>query len=170
MPPIGLFKCERHYICVMAPHDHFWPRLCKAIGREDLAADPRFTTVAARYRNADEVFSILEEWFAATPEDEALRRLDQNRVPAGPVLSVDEAMEHPHVRGRGTVRKVRDRILGEFDLQRSALRFSAFPEELPLQAPLLGEHNAQVLRGYLGYSDDRIAQLEAQGVLSSAPY
>lgn len=170
MPPIGLFKSQRHYICVMAPHDHFWPRLCRAIGREDLTHDERFTTVAARYRNADEVFTILDEWFAVTPEDEALRRLDENRVPAGPVLTVAEAMEHPHLRQRGTIRKVRDRILGEFELQRSALRFSAFPEELSLEAPLLGEHNADVLRNYLGCSDDQLRELEAAGVLQKAPH
>ncbi len=154
----------------MGPHDHFWPRLCKAIGREDLASDPRFTTVAARYRNAEEVFGILEEWFTATPEEEALRRLDENRVPAGPVLTVAEAMEHRHLRQRGTVRKIRDRILGEFDLQRSALRFSAFPDESPMEAPFLGEHNAEILRGYLGYSDDQISELESTGILHNAPY
>ncbi len=170
MPPIGLFKSERHYICVMAPHDHFWPRLCRAIGREDLTSDPRFTTVAARYRNADEIFAILEEWFAVTPEDEAMRRLDENRVPCAPVLSVAEAMEHPHLRQRGTIRKVKDRILGEFDLQRSALRLSAFPEEMQLEAPFLGEHNAEVLRDSLGYSEAQIKELEAAGVLHKAPY
>jgi crotonobetainyl-CoA:carnitine CoA-transferase CaiB-like acyl-CoA transferase len=170
MPPVGIFKSERHYICLMAPHDQFWPRLCKAIGRPDLAADPRFTTVPARARHSDEAFKILEDWFASTPEDEALRLLDENRVPAGPVLSVREAMNHPHLRERGTVRKIHDRILGEFDLQRSALRFSAFPEELPLEAPLLGEHNAEILHGYLGYSEDRIAELEAAGVLNKAPH
>ena len=170
MPPIGIFKSERHYICVMAPHDHFWPRLCKAIGREDLASDPRFTTVSSRARNSEEVFRILEEWFAATPEDEALRLLDENRVPVGPVLTVAEAMEHPHLRERGTVRKIHDRILGDFDHQRSAMRFSAFPQELALDAPFLGEHNAEILRGYLGYTDERIAELEASGVLHNAPH
>ena len=170
MPPVGIFKSERHYICVMAPHDHFWPRLCKAIGRQDLASDPRFTTVAARAGNSEAVFSILEDWFAVTPEDQALRLLDENRVPVGPVLSVAEAMEHPHLRARGAVKKVKDRILGEFDLQQSALRFSAFPPPADPQAPLLGEHNAEVLRGYLGYADERIAELEAAGVLHQAPY
>ncbi len=170
MPPIGIFKSERHYICVMAPHDHFWPRLCKAIGRQDLASDPRFTTVSSRARNSEEVFRILEEWFAATPEDEALRLLDENRVPVGPVLTVAEAMEHPHLRERGTVRKIHDRILGDFDHQRSAMRFSAFPHELVLDAPFLGEHNAEILRGYLGYTDERIAELEASAVLHNAPH
>jgi CoA:oxalate CoA-transferase len=170
MPPIGLFKAGQHYICVMAPHDHFWPRLCKAIGREDLISDPRFTTVAARYTNAEEIFAILDQWFAVTPEEEALRRLDENRVPCGPVLSVDEAMQHPHLRQRGTIRKVRDRILGEFDLQRSAVRLSACPDQPDLQAPFLGEHNAEILRNYLGCSGSQIAELKGAGILHQAPH
>jgi crotonobetainyl-CoA:carnitine CoA-transferase CaiB-like acyl-CoA transferase len=170
MPPIGVFKSGDRFICLMAPHDHFWPRLCKAIGRPDLADDARFTTVAARYVNREEIFSLLEQWFAVTPGEEAMRLLDENRVPAAPVLSVGEAMQHPHLRQRGSVRKVRDRILGEVDLQRSAMRFSAFPEEAALDAPFLGEHNAEILRGYLNYSDRQIAELETAGVLHHAPH
>jgi CoA:oxalate CoA-transferase len=170
MPPTGLFKSGERYICMMAPHDHFWPRVCRAIGRDDLIDDPRFTTVAARYANAEEIFAILDEWFAATPADEAIRRLDENRVPCGPVLSVAEAMAHPHLRQRGTIRKVKDRILGEFDLQRSALRFSSFPDQPDLQAPFLGEHNAEVLTDYLGCSEAQVAELEAAGILHKAPH
>ncbi len=62
-------------------------------------------------------------------------------------------MNHPHMRQRGTVRQVSDRILGDFQIPGSAYRFSEFPEDLPLEAPLLGEHNAEVLREYLGYSE-----------------
>ena len=64
MPPVGIFnESERHYICVTAPHDDYWPRLCKAIGAAGFgASDPRFTTVsAARRHNSEEVFRILED-------------------------------------------------------------------------------------------------------------
>jgi crotonobetainyl-CoA:carnitine CoA-transferase CaiB-like acyl-CoA transferase len=50
------------------------------------------------------------------------------------------------------------------------MRFSGFPDELPLEAPFLGEHNRQILSAYLGYSGERIEQLEREGVLHSAPY
>jgi len=169
MPPIGLFKSDRHYICLMAQKDHLWARLCAAMGKPELAADPRFATTAKRTENGAAVYEIVGEWFASTPEDLALRRLEEHRVPVAPVLSIEEAMNHPHLRERGTVRKVSDRIMGEFRIPGSAYRFSEFPEDLPLEAPLLGEHNGEILREYLGYSDARIAELEAQGVLRRAP-
>ena len=169
LPPIGLFKSDRHYICVMAQNNRLWARLCAAMGRLDLASDPRFATVPDRTENAAEVYRIVEQWFASTTEDEALRRLEENRVPAAPVLSVEETMNHPHMRQRRTIRKISDRILGELQIPGSAYRFSEFPDDLDLEAPLLGEHNMEVLRDYLGYSEDRVAKLEAEGVLQRAP-
>jgi crotonobetainyl-CoA:carnitine CoA-transferase CaiB-like acyl-CoA transferase len=169
LPPIGLFKSDRHYICIMAQNNRLWARLCAAMGRPELTSDPRFATVPLRTENAAEVYQIVEQWFASTTEDEALALLEKNRVPAAPVLSVEETMNHPHMRGRRTIRKVPDRILGELQIPGSAYRFSEFPDELELHAPLLGEHNAEVLSEYLGYSAEQVAQLESQGVLQRAP-
>jgi crotonobetainyl-CoA:carnitine CoA-transferase CaiB-like acyl-CoA transferase len=95
--------------------------------------------------------------------------LDHHRVPFAPVLSVHEAMNHPHLRERGTVRRVRDRVFGEFDLPGFALRFSEFKNPLTLDAPFLGEHNEQVLTRHLGYTPARIRELEHGGVLCSGP-
>ena len=93
--------------------------------------------------------------------------LKEYRVPHAPVLSVAEAVEHPHLRQRGTVRTVHDRILGDFQVPGFALRFSDFPERLELHAPMLGEHNGEVL-GWLGYDGDRVRELEKKGILRSA--
>ena len=79
-------------------------------------------------------------------------------------------MAHPHMRERRTVRTVPDRILGDFQVPGFPFRFSGFPDELPLEAPLLGEHNREILRDHLGFSADRIEQLERDGILHSAPY
>jgi crotonobetainyl-CoA:carnitine CoA-transferase CaiB-like acyl-CoA transferase len=59
-------------------------------------------------------------------------------------------VNHPQLRERRTVRKIHDRVLGEFQVPGFPLRFSAFPNELTLEAPFLGEHNAEVLQSYLG--------------------
>ena len=74
-------------------------------------------------------------------------------------------MNHPHLRQRRTVRTISDRFLGEFDIPGFPLRFSECGE-LALEAPTLGEHNAEILSAHLGYSAARIEQLEAAGVLN----
>jgi crotonobetainyl-CoA:carnitine CoA-transferase CaiB-like acyl-CoA transferase len=63
------------------------------------------------------------------------------------------------------VRQVPDQILGDVTIPGFPFKFSAFPEELPLQAPTLGEHNEEILAQYLGRSRDSIAPLYQQGIL-----
>jgi crotonobetainyl-CoA:carnitine CoA-transferase CaiB-like acyl-CoA transferase len=163
--PGGIFKSRDGYIFLVAL-DHQWPDLCRAIGRFELADDPRFKTISARTQNAAEVIKIIEDWLQAQDSDEAaLASLDEYRVPNAPVLSVEQAVNHPQLRERRTVRKIHDRVLGEFQVPGFPLRFSQFPGELTLEAPFLGEHNAEVLQAYLGYSDFRIRELESTGVI-----
>jgi crotonobetainyl-CoA:carnitine CoA-transferase CaiB-like acyl-CoA transferase len=141
------------------------------MGRPELATDPRFKTNTARTENSVELIGMIEAWLQSQASDEAaIRILDDHRVPVAPVLSVTQAMNHPHLRARRTVRKIRDRILGEFDVPGFPLRFSEFPGELTLEAPFLGEHNGEVLEKFLGYGKGRIAELEAAGVLHHADH
>lgn len=168
MCPIGLFKGRERYLFVLAL-DHQWPTLCEAIGRPELATDPRFANNAARFAHQDEVVETIEGWLASLPsDDEAMRILEKARVPVAPVLSVAEAVNHPHLRERRTVRTVQDNHFGELDLPGMPLRFSEFPGELELQSAELGEHNGEILRSVLGYTPERVAALSEQGVLLGA--
>lgn len=164
--PLGMFKGKSHYLVIMAPLDRQWPAVCRAIGKPELADDPRFATNAKRAENQAVLIHMIEEWLASTPSDEeAIRLLEEQHVPVAPVLSVVEAMSHPHLRERQTVRTVTDRIAGEFQIPGVPLRFSAFPQLLELEAAFLGEHNREILHDYLGYSDEQVRELEARKVL-----
>jgi CoA:oxalate CoA-transferase len=167
VPIIGIFKGRgpESYLFIMAPVDHQFAALCRAMERPELAADPRFTTVVARAANLAEITGIIQAWLDSQPDDATiLRKLEEHRIPVAPILSIEEAVNHPHLRERRTVRKIRDRIIGEYDIPGVPLRFSDFPTELELQAPFLGEHNAEILGG-LGYSADKISELEKAGIL-----
>jgi crotonobetainyl-CoA:carnitine CoA-transferase CaiB-like acyl-CoA transferase len=163
--PIGLFKGKETYLFIMAlPHQ--WPILCRAMGRPELADDPRFVDNAKRVENMAGVVHAIEGWLASTAsDDEAVRILEAARIPVAPVLSIEQAVNHPHLQYRRTVRRVTDRAFGELDIPGMPLRFSAFPDELPLQAPFLGEHNEEVLSAYLGYTSEQVRKLESEGVL-----
>jgi crotonobetainyl-CoA:carnitine CoA-transferase CaiB-like acyl-CoA transferase len=163
--PQGIFKGQKHYICFMVALDKVWGNLCKAMGKPELGRHPDFGTNAKRQENQEQVLKIVQDWLDATPEDEVLRLLDEYHVPAGPLLNVSEAVEHPHMLQRGTVKAVHDPVLGDIDLPGFPMRFSEFPEQLDLPpAPNLGEHNKLILKEYLGYSDEKIKQLEEQGL------
>lgn len=165
--PLGIFKGAQGYLVIVALGRQ-WDQLCRVMGRPELAADPRFSENATRVANLPEVVTLIENWLASVGDDaEAIRLLEAERVPVAPVLSVEEVVKLPHARLRRTVRTIFDRALGAFDVPGVPLRFSAFPDELPLQAPFLGEHNAEVLGGLLGYDAARIGALQTQGVLLS---
>ncbi|HEV3109766.1 MAG TPA: CoA transferase [Candidatus Binataceae bacterium] len=163
--PQGIFKGEKHYLCFMVALDKVWGNLCKAMGKPEFGRHPDFATNAKRQENAEQVYKLVQDWLDATPEDEVLRLLDEYHIPAGPLLNVGEAAEHPHMIKRGTVRQVHDPVLGDIELPGPPMRFSEFPDPVDVPAaPNLGEHNMLILKQYLGYSDEKIKQLEEQGL------
>jgi crotonobetainyl-CoA:carnitine CoA-transferase CaiB-like acyl-CoA transferase len=165
-----MYRGRDHYIVIIGGVQHQWLQLCQAMNRPDLAEDPRFLTGADRVANTEELYEIIQGWLTSFPSDDAIMaRLNEFRVPAAPVLSAEEAINHPHLRERGTVTRMHDQVLGEIDLPGFPLKFSAFPKDLELQAPTLGEHNGEILKRYLGYAHERVEELERSGALYSKP-
>jgi CoA:oxalate CoA-transferase len=112
------------------------------------------------------VVTLLEDWLATFPDrDSAVAKMHAHQVPAAPVLSIEETLTHPHLVARRTVRTINDRIAGTFQIPGMPLKFSEFPDDLPLEAPLMGEHNVEILREWLGYREDDITALRAANVL-----
>ncbi len=164
--PTGIFRYRGDQYVFLAVMPHQWPQMVRAMGKPELATDPRFRSARGRRDNNDALKAIIEEWLASFPtRDDALAALDKERVACAPVLSLNEAMEHPHLRARKTVRRVKDRFLGEVDIPGVPVKFSAWPDKLEVRAALLGEDNERVLHEVLAMPDERIRALYAEGVL-----
>ncbi|MCJ2072422.1 CoA transferase [Methylobacterium sp. J-030] len=164
--PTGVFRyADDAFVAIMVlPHQ--WRQLLAAMEMPELEEDPRFATPQARRDHKEDMRHILEGWLSRFPSREAaVAALESHRVPCAPVLSVHEAMNHPHMRERGSVRSVDDRHLGTFDVPGPPARFSAWPTNADLRADLLGEHNESVLREVAGMTDRDIAELYAKGIL-----
>jgi CoA:oxalate CoA-transferase len=126
--PAAVFKGQKRWIIILAMTDKQWVSLCEAIGRPYLRTDGHFARARDRVQRRDEIIRTIELWLAAMPSDDAsVEALRSHRVPVAPILSVREAMEHPHLIERGTVRTVNDPILGEFKIPGFPLRFSGYP-------------------------------------------
>ena len=170
LSPAGTFRGPHGWITVLCTE---WQmkNLWQAMGRPELADDPRFDTNPNRIEYREELTAIIEEWMATFDTDEELlAALNEARVPAGPVLSPADALEHPHFVERGVVRFVEDPLAG-----RVAIPGFPFKSSDPLPADehataALGEHNHEVLKELLGFDDARLAELEAAGVLTSKPH
>jgi CoA:oxalate CoA-transferase len=164
--PLGVFNGKQSPILIMASAEHQFGYLCHAMGRPELSSDQRFCNNTERMAHIEELKRLIQDWFDAMPSDEEVYRcFEEYRVPYAQVLSIEEAMAHPHMREREVVRTVNDRFLGDFEVPGFPLRFSGYGRHPEMEAPTLGEHNEAVLREYLGYSTARIAALEREGVL-----
>jgi CoA:oxalate CoA-transferase len=164
--PAGVFKGPQGWIFILVL-DRQWSNMAKAIGSPEVN-DARFATGADRVKNRDEVNAIVQEWLLSFKDDEsALAALDKHRIPSAPVLSVADTIKHPYFKAREMVRTVQDPILGEVTIPGFPLKFSAYPDLPDIQAPLLGQHGAQVLKEVLEYSEADIEQLRRSGTLHS---
>ena len=104
--PSGIFKAREGHLMILALL-HQWPHLCKAMGREELIEDPRFKDNDARMAHREAMIEIIEGWLQTLPSDAAaLELLEKARIPCAPILSVPEAMAHPHLIERRTVRTI----------------------------------------------------------------
>jgi crotonobetainyl-CoA:carnitine CoA-transferase CaiB-like acyl-CoA transferase len=164
--PGGVFRATGGHVVIMG-FFHHWPDLCRAMERLDLIEDPLYSTDLARLERREEVVKLIEEWLQRFPDvTSAVAHLERFDVPVAPVLSVAETLDHPHLRARGTVRTIRDAVYGgEIDVPGFPLKFSDFPEELPLTAPTLGQHNRDILTTYLKKTPEYVDRLRAEGVL-----
>jgi CoA:oxalate CoA-transferase len=164
--PLGIYRYRDNQYITILTTPHQWPQVLRAMNRPDLANDPRFSKPRARAANYLELKQIIEDWLATFPtRDDALTALDQERVPCGPVLTVNEAMAHPHMNQRKTVRWVDDPLLGRVAIPGIPIKFSAWPDRMQLRAARLGEDNEKVLRDYLNLDDSQIRDLYQNGVL-----
>jgi crotonobetainyl-CoA:carnitine CoA-transferase CaiB-like acyl-CoA transferase len=137
------------------------------MGQKALATDKRFATAEARIANATELLSLVEQWMQTFDSDAALLKLlEENRIPAAPVLSPEEAMTHPHFVERGMARTVEDPNFGNLTVTGLPIRFSSHvPPSTEPAPPTLGEHNQEIMREVLALSDTEIASLVNDGIL-----
>jgi crotonobetainyl-CoA:carnitine CoA-transferase CaiB-like acyl-CoA transferase len=168
--PTGIFRYKGEQFIAIMVMPYQWKQMVASMNMPALADDPRFATPRARRDNNEALKAIIEEWLQTFPSREAaIKALEGGRIPCAPVLTLHEAIAHPHLRERGTVRRVKDRLIGEFDIPGMPVKFAQWPAAAALSAALLGEHNEQVLRDVLSVSDSEISALYADKVLVRDP-
>ena len=155
--PYGAYACADGTVMIGAGNDVQFRRLCAALARDDLAADPRFADNASRVGHAAELTGALEDTLTTRPAAHWQAELERQGVPVAPVNTVDQVFADEHVRAVGLVAEV-DHPTGPLPQVRSPVLLSATPAALGLPPPLLGQHTEAVLAA-LGYTGDRLARL-----------
>ena len=152
----------------VGPDFRAWQNVCKAMGREELLRDPRFSSHAAVLANRDAATAEVRAWLSTLTTEEAEKRLVAHHVVTGIVKTLDQAARQPQVLARELITEVDDPVLGRIDVVNSSIKYLNSEARVRGPAPMLGEHNAEVLAEVLGYSKEKIAALREKGVLQSA--
>jgi formyl-CoA transferase len=155
------------FVLIAANQDSVFKRLAAAMGRPDLATDPRFATHTARGAVQAELDAMIAAWTATLEREELGRILDEAGVPRGDIFRAPEMLEDAHFRARQTIVDVAHPIFGTLKMQNVAPRLSENPGRVATAGPLLGQHNEAVFSGMLGLSASDIADLAARGIVGT---
>jgi formyl-CoA transferase len=155
------------FVLIAANQDTVFKRLAEAMGRPELATDPRYATHTARGQVQAELDGIIAEWTSGLARDELGALLDSHGVPRGDIYRAPEMLEDAHFKARQTIVEVAHPRLGMLKMQNVAPRLSATPGSVKRAGPDLGEHNAEVFAELLGYPPQRIEDLASRGVIGN---
>src|SRR5215213_6465607 len=162
--PRNVFRTkDDRYIGISASIQAMSERLFRAIGREDMLADPRFRTNTDRVRHAAECEAPIVEFIAARTLGENMAAFAAAEVTAAPVYDIDQFLADPHVRAREIVVDAPDPDLGHIAMHNIIPRLSDTPGKLRLPAPRLGEHTAEIL-GQFGIDKAILEELARAGL------
>ena len=162
--PTGVFATSDGYINIATAGTPIFIRLCKAMGLDDVPADPRYATMKDRSANRHALNARIEEVTKTDTSAAWVDRLNSAEVPAGPIYRMDEVFADPQVQHLGMSVAVEHPTLGTIHLVNQPIKLSRTPASVHTASPELGEHTDAVL-GELGFSADEIATLRSKKVI-----
>jgi len=163
--PYNVFQTADGHVAIHIVTEAHWQNLSKAMGREDLKDDPRFATNAARVAHIDETDALVEAWTRTLGKMEVFARTKEYRIPCAPVRTAPEVMNDPHMHARDMLARIDHPELGHIVVPSTPLRLHGTEPVEPGPSPKIGQHNAEIYRGWLGLSDTEIAELSENGVI-----
>jgi formyl-CoA transferase len=163
--PYQNFKTADGYLVIGVASEVIWRRFCAAVGREDIADDPRYANNSKRVENRAELIALLSALFVQRDNDTWFRLLTEAEVPCAPVQTIDQVFQAPQVLHRDMLMEVDHPTAGRVRMAGIPVKFSVTQASVRRPPPLLGEHSENVLKNWLGMSADAIDELKKEKIL-----
>ena len=160
----GMYETADGYVILAAGNDNMWPRICKALGREEWGGDARFATRDLRTEHADVLEDEITAWLKGRTTKRAVDELSELSIPCAPVNTTEQAAQEPQLHEREMMMEVPDPVAGTMWVSGKSIKFSRTPMVVG-SAPTVGQHTEEILRETLGYSDDKVRELVAKDVV-----
>ena len=163
--PTNTYRCkDGRYAIIGGNGDSIYKRLMEAVGRKDLATDPRLAHNAGLVEHDQEIDAAISAWTATLTVAEVLEKMAQARVPAGPIYDAADMLADPHFQARGLFEQVE--IDGKpLKIPAIVPKLSNTPGATNWPGPQLGSHNNEILGELLGLDDTERAKLQEQNII-----
>lgn len=167
MAPHGVYAAagDDRWVAISVADEAQWRALCGAIGRLELAEDPRFADLASRLGHAEALDTVLTEWTSARDAQAIEAELQAAGVPAHSVDGSARLVHDPQLAHRGHFVTLEHPVHGTTVVEGSRAHLSRTPARVERAAPTFGRDNYEVLTEILGYDAERVADLAAADVL-----
>lgn len=162
--PATILPCKDGYVWILCLETAQWNGLARTMGDPEWMQLEIFQDMFSRAQNADAMYPLIEQWTMEHGKMEIMERCQANGVPVSAVFTVGEAAEHEHLKARGYIVEQQHPIAGATRNLGAPFKLPACPGGPQSPAPLLGQHNDEVLTG-LGKTRAQIAELRAAGVI-----
>lgn len=155
---------DAQWVSMVASSNPIFRRLCAAIGRPELADDPRFATNPARVQHLEALDGIIGAWFGANDYPTVAAALEAREIPFSKIFSIEDILEDPHFQARQAIVRLPDPDLGSVPAPCQVPRFSGYTPAPPRTGPAVGEHNDEIYAA-VGLTPRDMEALRKQGVL-----
>ncbi|OPL09478.1 MAG: carnitine dehydratase [delta proteobacterium ML8_F1] len=164
--PYDSFKSSDGSLVIACGNDKLWKLLCQVMGTPEYAVDVRYDNNAKRVQRHAEVKKIVEKWTSEIKTDEIIETLLEVGIPCGPINTIEQVVNDPHIAvAREMFVDIEHPVAGKLKITGSHLKLSETKTSIEMPAPLLGQHNEEILRDYLAYDKEKVDQLKEQGIL-----
>jgi len=169
MCPHGVYPCkgQDRWVAITVANDQEWLRLCEVMGNPLWTREERFATLLKRKENEDDLDQLMGGWTKDYTPKEAMTLLQGHGVSAGMVETAEDLFNDPQLKHRQQFRILNHPVIGPYSCQTPSYILSKTPCEIDRPAPCLGEHNEYVYKEILGFSDDEVADMLVEGMITT---